>query len=341
MARHAAGGVALIVALALASACGKPRDPAPAAPPAETAAPLDPRLEAMGELAFVPADVEALVRVDLADVARRSADPAQSLKTFDFLLRAQQPVAWQVLSGAGVQVGRELATLFMVVGPRPATASHEAYLVAGVGAFDEARLATELAKTGAKGEDASGARIFVWPRKTESGVGANVPPEKGPRLGDASVGVARGLIIFGAPDLVRRALAVRAGEGKDVRRGPLVPELLAVDAAATLWGVAVPRPPGPAGAAALLPSVLPGLERAHFSTVLAAPGQDPGTGAFRLRAEFSSPEHAAAFQKQLHELLAAADLLGGGTPLGAALSEMRRTAKVTLEGRTLVASSTL
>src|SRR5688572_28669703 len=97
---------ALAVVAALAGGCEKARDPgAPAAAAAAAApAPLAPRLAAMGELSFVPADVEALVRVDLADVAKRSPDPAQSLKTFDFLLRAQQPVAWQVLSGAGITV---------------------------------------------------------------------------------------------------------------------------------------------------------------------------------------------------------------------------------------------
>lgn len=335
----------LLIALffaAWACACSKAEKGAPA--PVTTTAgvpgpgsdPLDPRLAAMNELAFVPLEVEALVRVDLAGVAARSPDPGQSLKTFDFLLRAQQPIAWQVLSSAGIAVGRELVTLFLIVGPKAST-SPDSYLVAGVGAFDEARLQEALTKAGAHVEEVGAGSLFVWRAreraKANVGAGATMPPGE-VVFGDAAVGVSSGLLLFGAPDLVRQALAVRAGKGQDIRRGTLARELLAIDGTATLWGVAAP------GNQAYLPSVLPGLERGHFSTVLAAPGKELD-GMFTLRAEFSSPEQAEAFGKQLRSLLATADLMTGSTPLGATISEMRKNAKLTLEGKTLVASSTL
>src|SRR5262249_45348789 len=83
-------------------ACGKhaPQAGVPMETKGEPLMPPGPKLPA--ELAFVPADVEAVVRVDLAQVAARSSDPAQSLKAIDFVLRAQQPAVWQVLHAAGI-----------------------------------------------------------------------------------------------------------------------------------------------------------------------------------------------------------------------------------------------
>src|SRR5262245_51856999 len=98
--------VRLMLVIVVATGCSrKPGEGATPPAPATDKPTLDPRLDKapMSELSFVPVDgTEALVRVDLADVAARSPDPAESLKTFDFLLRAQQPSAWSVLNKAGV-----------------------------------------------------------------------------------------------------------------------------------------------------------------------------------------------------------------------------------------------
>jgi hypothetical protein len=292
----------------------------------------------MTELGFVPDDAEALVRVDLADVAARSPDPAESLKTFDFLLRAQQPAAWSVLNQAGVALGKELGTLILVVAGSGASPTGDGFLVAGLGAFDEARLRQALAAEAKRTGGAAEGSVFVWRDHKGAAVGANLPPKGAPGLGDAAVGVAPGLLLFGAPDLVRASLAMRARTASppyDVRYGELARELLAVDAGATVWGVA--------RAATYLPTVLPGLEWAHFSMVLAAPhGQRQELdGLFNLRAGWATAEQATAFKDQLNHLLAAADLLGASTPLGATVSEIRRTARLTLVegGKVLVASS--
>ena len=77
--------------------------------------------------------------------------------------------------------------------------------------------------------------------------------------------------------------------------------------------------------------------------VLAAPHSQRQDldGLFNLRAGWATPEQAAAFREKLSQLLAAADLLGASSPLGATVSEIRRTTKLTLsdDGKVLVASS--
>jgi len=147
--------VRLMLALVAVAGCAKRDAAAPPAPASQAPAALDPRLlqAPMTELTFVPGNAEALVRVDLADVAARSPDPAESLKTFDFLLRAQQPAAWSVLNKGGVALGKDLGTLILVVG------SSESFLVAGLGAFDEGRLREALSQEAKK----SGAEMFrLW-----------------------------------------------------------------------------------------------------------------------------------------------------------------------------------
>jgi hypothetical protein len=336
-----AARTAALALLVAALACGRDsnRGGAPSAAAAEAAAEpaLDPRLTSgkLAELVFVPGDAEALVRVDLADVAARSARPDDSLKAFDFLLRAQQPAAWQVLQAAGIAVGRELTTLYLVLGA-PVEAA-PSFLVAALGPFDAAaaqRLGDALKKGGAAVEAGPGANLYSWKRPSGGAVGAHEPPPRTPAFGVAAVGIAPGLLVFGAPALVRRALEVRAGQGADVRHGALARDLLAVDSAATVWGAARP------GARAYLPTVMPGLVGGHFSTALAAPGKDLD-GMFLLRAEFASPAEARGFQKELQQLLAAADMLGGSTPLGATFTAMRKNAKVAVEGQTVVASASL
>jgi hypothetical protein len=288
---------------------------APAAP--------DPRLAALGELSFVPVDAAAVVRVDLADVAGRSPEPEQSLKVFDFVLRAQQPAAWQALHAAGIGVGRELGRLYLVASPAGEL------MVAGLGEFDAARLTAGFEKSGAVATAGAGdSSIFTWRRAPESKLGANERPDDAPAMGATAVAVAKGVLLFGPPSMVRAALAARAGGG-DVRAGALASELTQVDAKATIWG-----------AARAVPGLVPGLERAHFHAVLAAPGRDLD-GLFALRAVFASAEEAKAAGDKLRSALAAARLMGGRSPLGATLDALHKNAKVTVEDKTLVASASL
>ena len=215
----------LILAVVAVIGCGRREGVAPpAAQPAAEAPALDPRLAKapMSELGFIPGDAEAVVRVDLADVAARSPDPAESLKTFDFLLRAQQPAAWSVLNKAGVALGKELGTLILVVG------GAESFLVAGLGEFDDARVREALGQEARRSGGTVEGDLFIWRDHKGAAVGANLPPKDAPRLGDAAVGVARGVLLFGSPDLVRASLAMRSRTGSppyDVRYGQLAREL--------------------------------------------------------------------------------------------------------------------
>src|SRR5262249_7817141 len=231
------------------------------------------------DLAFIPADAEAVVRVDLAQVGARSPAPQKSLKTLDFLLHAQQPAAWQVLHAAGITPGRELATVYLV-------AAKDAILLAGLGAFDQARLADALKKAGGAPEPVPGALLFRW---------------RGAK--DQLAGLSDGIVLLGDPDLVRLALAVRSGRGPDVRKAPLAAELGAVDPAATVGGAALPGHEGS------LAGLLPGCTRAHFHAALAAAGPGPD-GLLALRAEFGSPEQAKAFAKELRSIFDTVSMLG-------------------------------
>jgi hypothetical protein len=346
----------LLLAIVL-GACGKREAPAPAttapiaAPAPAPLAPLDARLQALGDLSFVPADAEALLHVDLADLAAGSPEPDQSLRAFDFILRAQQPTVWQVLRSAGVTVGKELGTLYLIVAPgegmsRPEDGA-EPYLLVGKGAFDPARLGQALVAAGAsvepapaRGSDGAGGAepaLYVWRRPGEGAVGAATPPEGQRGPGDAAVGVAGDLIVFGPPALVRRALAARAARdpAADVRRGPLGAELVSVVGAATIWGAARRFP------------ALAGFDRGHFHAAPRrsargepAPGHDL-EGRFVLRARFGTGAEAAAFGDKLRGLLDAAVLLGERTPLGATVAHVRRSGQIAVEGTTLVATAAL
>src|SRR5262249_36017725 len=153
----------------------------------------------------------------------------------DFVLRSQQPAAYQVLKGAGISAGKELTAVYLIVGPHAATS--DAVLLAGLGTLDGARPGGQPAQKG--GTPHPGPRappVFGWPGAAGGSVGSVVPVKGAAPLGDAAVGVADQLILLGPPNAVRQALSARAGEVSDVREGSLVRELLAVDTTAVAWG---------------------------------------------------------------------------------------------------------
>ena len=302
-------------------------------PPKLAAAPLS-------ELAFVPADVEAVVRVDLAQVGSRSEHPAESLKTLDFLIHAQQPAAWQVLHDSGITVGREIATMYLVVGPK---GNADATLVAGLGRFDAGRLGVGLRRSGATVEPAPAppgqtAALFTWKHPSAGAVGALEQPPSAAHPAAVAVGLGADLVVFGPPALVRRAMAARAGAEIDVRTSPLADELLAVDATATVWGVALPAPGK--DDKAWLPTIVPGVRRARFQAALASPGPDID-GLFTLRAEFGSHDQATAFGDKLRQVLQTVALLGERSPLGSGFAKLKNGAIVKIDENVVIASAAL
>ncbi len=293
------------------------------------------------ELAFVPADAEAVLRVDLALLARRDAETHQTEKMLDFLLRAQQPMAWKLLGDAGVHAGKELRAVYLVVGPRAGAQPSQSMLVAGVGDIDAARARAAFGGGGGIAEVApGGATIFVWPHaQVALGMGSTMPYDKiesGPHTEDqllqsSAIGVADGLLLFGPPTLVRRALAVRAGEGKDVRVGELADELAQLGGDSAAWGVARQDAQG------LVRSLAPGLRSGRFHVVLA----DAGKGALELRAEFGGNEDARAFATQLETMIGAAALMTRKTPIGDTLTRMRDESPVRVDGRVVSIGTSL
>lgn len=330
-----------------------PPEPVPVAAPApastsasasDSAAPTHKRLlppkltlSPLSELAFVPADVEAVVRVDLAQVGARSEHPAESLKTLDFLLHAQQPAAWQVLHDSGITVGKEIATMYLVVGPKDTA---DATLVVGLGKFDAERLGVSLRRSGATVEPAPAphgetAALFTWKHPSGGSAGALEQPPSAAHPPAAAVGLGAGVVVFGPPALVRRAMSARAGSEIDVRTSPLAAELLAVDATATVWGVALP-----AADKSWLPTMVPGVRRARFQAALASPGPDID-GLFTLRAEFGSHDEATAFGDKLRQVLQTVALLGERSPLGSGFAKLKNGAIVKIDENVVIASAAL
>jgi hypothetical protein len=266
----------------------------------------------MTEVAFVPADAEVLVRVDLAALAALAPQSAQML---DFLLRAQQPRAWKLLGDAGLRAGKELAAVYLVVGPRAKDGA--ATLLAGVGRIDAARTLAVLRAAGGTVEPAAaGASMLVWPSQParQLAVGSTVT-DSDVHLDAAAVGVADGLLVIGPPELVRRVLAVRAGEGKDVRRGPLAASLAALEPGAAVWGVARE------GERGIVAEVAPGLRLGRFHARLAGFGR----GELIVRAEFAGAGHAKWFAETLTTLAKSAALLAKSSPVGALLERVAAT----------------
>lgn len=290
-------------------------------------APLD-------ELSFVPADAEAIVRVDLAALAARDAHAAHAL---DYLLRAQQPSAWEFLTNAGIAPGKELRAIYLVVGAHAGGAP--TFAVAGVGEIDVARVSAALRRGGAIVEPApGGGALFTWkdPRGADAKVNASIPPEKGwdkvgvdGRVGEAAIGVAAGLLLVGQPDLVRAALRVRGGEGKDLRTTPVADALLAIDTSAVTWGVA--RAPADAASSSYLDGFAHGMRQARFHAALSGIGK----GTVEIHAEFATPAEAVAFRGVLDQFLADTAKLTGDTPLGKSLARLRENAKIAVDGGVL------
>ncbi len=272
------------------------------------------------ELSFVPGDVEAVVRVDLAALAARDADTPTML---DFLLRAQQPQAWQFLTDAGIRAGKELRAVYLIVGPGAADAP--AILVAGVGEIDAQRAAAALATGGGVAERApGGATVFVWPHeKFAQGMGSSAAEHDETQvIEESAVGVADGLLIIGPPALVRRALAVRAGEGHDVRQSQLARELTALAPTAVAWGV------GRAGDGGVVREMAAGLKAGRFQwTMTGGAG-----GELQLRAEFASEAQAKAFEGELRTLIGAAALITRKTPMQATFERLRDDTPIMVNG---------
>jgi hypothetical protein len=325
---------------------------APAPTPRELTAADRARLAGapLAELAFVPDDVEAVLRVDLTTLVAR-ARASDGLKTLDFILRAQQPAAWEALHASGIVVGRDITTLYLVVGPH--ARAQDSVLVAAMGRFDTGKLAEVLRKKGspvvepAPAPAGGFAALFTW--KPSGGVvlGATEQPEA--QFGAAAVALSQGTILLGTPDLVRRALATRSGQGKDVRASALTHDLLAVDTSATAWGVA--REPGPAAGTAggaapdgYLADVLAGFRAGRLEATLATPGTvlpPEADGVVVLHAEFASAAAAEGFRGKLVELLGVAAMLGERSPLSATVRRLRQTATITVKGALLSATASL
>jgi hypothetical protein len=260
-----------------------------------------------------------------------TAGDDKSALALDFVLRAQQTAAWEVLRTAGIRAGRELRAIYLVVGPRGRQG--DAFLIGGVGQFDRARLIESLTKTGASVEPApGGGAMFIWNSGGEKQVGAALPPGDEP-LGRVALGVAEELLLLGPPELVQRALTARAGGGKDVRRSPLASELLAVDPHASAWGVALTPSP-----AAYLREVWPGLARGRFSTTIAHGIGADSPGVVEVHVEFATPEDAERFSSQVRQALSQISVLADSSPVGATLARLREVG-LKVEGKLVVAGS--
>lgn len=349
------------LALALTLGCHKTSPPGGAEDP-ESGFSLDPaRLAQMpfNELGFVPADAEAVFRVDLAALAASDDEHARMIA---FLLRAQQPAAWEFLSAAEIEVGKDLRALYLVLG---AGAKTPAFLLAGVGSVSADRVGTALRHAGGSAEPApQGSAIYLWNKAASHRVGA-AESQKGSVAMDAAIGVADGLLLLGAPDFVRRALAVRAGEAKGVlSSGPgqrhasaLVKEIAAMDLRAVAWGAAHSE-----GDQAFLSSVAPGIRRARFRAARApaAPAlpdrpaqpaekpaampaviKDGGGPPIELRVVFATPAQADVFRGRLGTLMASVATLAENTPLGALLAKLKDGTTILVEGAVLTAHATL
>jgi hypothetical protein len=293
------------------------------------------RLQAapLTELSFVPADAQGVVRVDLGALAARNPGV---LKTFDFVLRAQQPKAWDVLHQAHLTAGKELAVLYLVVSP---TTIGEPYLVAGMGKFDPAPLGELLAKSKpqvetAVGHGGSNTTIYTWSNPGAGALGATEAADEG-HTTETAIGVADGLIVCGPPLLVRASLAALRGDAKDVRTGALADELIAVDSSASAWGAAVVSSVrGPS------PLEIPGLEHGHFSAALANPGPELD-GILELSADFTSPADAQSFADKLGQIIQMMATVSARSPLGPMFDKLHAGAHIKVEGARVTASSTL
>jgi hypothetical protein len=294
---------------------------APAQTPTTAPAPAVAAVSPLAELSFVPATAEAIVHVDLAALSSRSPDAA---RTLDFVLHAQHPRIHAVLASAGITIGKDIHAVTLFAG------HGDAYVVAGVGDLDAARLDAALRRTNPVVQRAATGSLFTWKKATPGAAESPGPGE------DVAVGVDAGIVLAGTPALVRQALLCRAGKAPGLAAGPLAAEVARAQTSATAWGVAAPRP------GATLAAAVPGLQRARFSGDIAAPGPDID-GILDLRAEFGTAAEAEAFRGRLDAFLSTFAAVGGKSSLGAALGRLRSAAKLRMvdDGRTLIAQSAL
>jgi hypothetical protein len=267
------------------------------------------------ELAFVPGDIDLVARVDLA--AMVAAEP-EALGQLDFLLRAQQPAAWELLGAAGAGLGKEVEALYLVIrGPEA--------LVAALGAIDADKLELALAREnrGRSGTEVGKGTLYEWSKPDGEAIGGHDPGDE--RIGPLALGVEDGLVVLGSPPLVRRALEVRAGRGRDVRRSPLAREIAPAPRTALAWAALR------AERDASLRALAPGLKTARLH---AAPP------AVEVRAEFATADEARAFQGKLTGLLELGARMAGETPIGEALERLRG-GTITVDGPVLSLKTTL
>ncbi len=322
------GGLALALLAVLACDSGGAHKAPPPATPA--AAPLGAHLGAalLEEIDFVPPTTRAFVRVDLAKLAATAPGAGAML---DYLLRAQQPAVADVLAAAGLVPGREIAAAYLILG------EDDELVVAGVGRFDAARIASVLA--GREAEVAlrpDGARTFTWRDGVEPYVGAAVAfDSRKALLGPASVGVAEGLVLVGSPAAVGHCLdqhggATAGGASRSLAVSPLAKVLASVDVNATLFGVA--RGGGP-----LVSSIAPGLVSARLSVEVAALGR----GGLALEATFEEPPEAQSFAVVARGLAEEATRLIGGVAREAKDGAQRPPIEVTVGGATVSVTARL
>ena len=266
------------------------------------------------ELTFVPAGMEVLVRLDLTGLAAQ--DP-EAVGMLEFLLRAQQPAAGEVMDAAGLKLGRDVrALLFAARAPAgKAEAPDGDALIAVVGSFDGDVIAEHVAaKTGMPAETADGGRLFIWHEGAEHAFGS-AEHEPGERDQPVAIGVTDGLVVLGGPRLVKDALAVRSRGGEPLGVALAVDVALA-PAGSLAWGAA-----RGAGVATLAREVAPGLLGARFHA--AAGSTKDHRAAIALRAEFDTVDQASAFQVRLTAFIAQAAALAGTRGLGATLAKLR------------------
>ena len=312
-------------ALLLAVAC---RAKTPHAPPIETLREADRirlKSEPFSELSFVPTDAQCVLRVDLAALATHEPETERMMA---FVLRAQQPAAWQALEAAGLSPGRELRAVYLVVLPGT---GETATLLAGIGDFDMQRAKLALSKNGeVETLEPDGFRVR-W-----RGGGARVyANEQGvdTKLGETSLAVLDSVILFGAPSVVDRALAVKRGVEPDVRNSIAVArEIVSVNASAVAWGAAAMNSQD-----GMTERFLPGLRRARFHALYPERG---GTDLL-LRAEFASDAEAERFGQTLPAWLKSGSVLTKGTPMGATLVKLEAAVKLSLAGTVLTATAAL
>ncbi|MCC6995178.1 MAG: hypothetical protein IT370_11270 [Deltaproteobacteria bacterium] len=244
-------------------------------------------LPALDELAFIPRDVEAVVRADLAGLT--GSDPGFAY-LWPSALAHERPELVALLARADIDFAADVDRLYVALGRDFGVSG--AYLAALSGRFDEARVAAALTTAGLAAHEVDGVR--VWRVRLAEGSGGVV--------------LAPGLVVAGALPLVERSAALLAaaarGEagtgaaGGDVRDGPLGEELAGLDPEAHGWVVARL---GAASQARL------GQEAAGLTGLRLDFQRRDGRVRLGLRAAFADAGAARAAEQRLRALTASAE----------------------------------